>query len=443
VSQESERSLAIGTMIAARYRVESVIGVGGFGMTYRAHDATLARVVAVKEHVPPGSLRHANGFLELPTSGDIDLGVNRFVDEGRRVAQLRHPSIVRVHDVIQDFGTGYLVMEYLQGETLQQTVERHGAIASSRVVAITRQLGEGLAHMHNDTGDPTRSTLLHLDISPGNVILVTDPGGVRPVLIDFGSARALTTNVGHQHTRLVKDGYSPPELYELQTPRTKATDVYSFSATLYYAISGESPPGFGQVDSAMHHLQSTRPDVPTALHNAIESGLQLLTVHRPSSLSEFMHQIDAATPANDRFVDTRRQATMPPTTPISVFPGAPPKPSALRPLAIGGAIAAVGLIGVLTFLLTRRDTTEISATTAVTTATEVTTAPPTPTTEPPTTADAVVPMSQKKRSTTLPPVIPIDTGGAINQPPIAPGDGEPLTESSDRLGRSPEEAIAE
>jgi serine/threonine protein kinase len=432
VSQESERSLAIGTMIAARYRVESVIGVGGFGMTYRAHDATLARVVAVKEHVPPGSLRHANGFLELPTSGDIDLGVNRFVDEGRRVAQLRHPSIVRVHDVIQDFGTGYLVMEYLQGETLQQTVERHGAIASSRVVAITRQLGEGLAHMHNDTGDPTRSTLLHLDISPGNVILVTDPGGVRPVLIDFGSARALTTNVGHQHTRLVKDGYSPPELYELQTPRKKATDVYSFSATLYYAISGESPPGFGQVDSAMHHLQSTRPDVPTALHNAIESGLQLLTVHRPSSLSEFMHQIDAATPANDRFVDT-----------ISVFPGAPPKPSALRPLAIGGAIAAVGLIGVLTFLLTRRDTTEISATTAVTTATEVTTAPPTPTTEPPTTADAVVPMSQKKRSTTLPPVIPIDTGGAINQPPIAPGDGEPLTESSDRLGRSPEEAIAE
>jgi serine/threonine protein kinase len=505
VSHSGGRPLALGTLIVNRYRVDALIGVGGFGITYRATDTTLARVVAVKEHVPPGSVRHDDGFLELPTGTNIDFGINRFLDEGRRVAQLRHASIVRVHDVIQDHGTGYLVMEYLEGETLQQAVQRHGALSGARIVPIVRQLGEGLAHMHNDAGETSRATLLHLDISPGNVILVSDPTGVRPVLIDFGSARALTTSTGHRHTRLVKDGYSPPELYEVQTPRTKATDVYSFSATVYFAISGEGPPGFGQAGTAIRQLRATRADIPSSLVEVLASGLQLPIGQRPSSMSEFVRRIEMPAGSGGPQSDERRAhaqsaAATYVAAPILAFPSATNKESVFRPAAIGGAIGVVTVIGILMFLLLRRETkiqtitapapsvtAPTIATATTTTATPstaaitiaATTAPPTvpPTTraaptnvpstaapipapapEPDTTQTTQAPATQKPTaqiSTTLPPPIPTvlrspsefepkpDTDSGELDDGRSPGEipGRTPIGQDDAIGRSPEDTI--
>ncbi|NDH61684.1 MAG: serine/threonine protein kinase, partial [Alphaproteobacteria bacterium] len=177
-------ALPVGAQIG-RYEVLSVLGQGGFGITYRARDVQLDREVAIKEYLPTALAVRQNGITVMPRSTkvaeDFTWGRDRFVAEGRVMATLhRAPGIVRVFDFLEINGTAYIVMEMLHGDTLEGHIKKHGPLDAPAIDRILWPLLDGLEQVHN-------AGFLHRDIKPANILL--DAAG-NPTLIDFGASRA-------------------------------------------------------------------------------------------------------------------------------------------------------------------------------------------------------------------------------------------------------------
>ena len=150
------------------YRIDSVLGVGGFGVTYKAFDQQLERTVAVKEYFPSGLAYRAEDGTTLrarTASGEehYEYGLNRFLDEARTLAKFQHPSIVRVSRFIETNGTAYLVMDFEEGETLEATIIRVGRVDAHQVFALAVHILRGLGAVHD-------KQYLHRDIKPANVL---------------------------------------------------------------------------------------------------------------------------------------------------------------------------------------------------------------------------------------------------------------------------------
>lgn len=220
------------------YEVRSVLGSGGFGITYLARDSNLGRDVAIKEYFPKDMATRNHDSQVDPISdhraGDFKAGVDRFLKEAKTLAKCQHPNIVRVYSVFEANGTAYMVMEYQRGQALSRAV-RMGAVAGEKdLLNVVRPLLDGLRSVH-DAG------FIHRDIKPDNIFLRDD--GV-PVLLDFGAARQ-SAGGGTQHfTMMFTPSYAPIEQYnagdraERQGPWT---DIYSLGATLYRIIDGRGP----------------------------------------------------------------------------------------------------------------------------------------------------------------------------------------------------------
>ena len=172
------------------YRVESVLGAGGFGMTYLATDCNLNLKVALKEYLPVDfAARGADHAISARTDADADSfnwGLRRFLDEARTLASFRHPNIVRVMRFFESNHTGYMVMEFVEGEPLNSWITQRRPLPQQDVLDITGSLLDGLGVMHN-------AGYLHRDIKPANIFIRGDGS---PVLIDFGSARAVKGDRG-------------------------------------------------------------------------------------------------------------------------------------------------------------------------------------------------------------------------------------------------------
>src|SRR5919109_114228 len=165
------------------YRIEKVLGVGGFGLTYLALDSNLNLRVAVKEYLPAEiALRAADHTIgpRSPEAADtFGWGKQRFMDESRTVASFRHPNIVRVMRFFEANGTAYMVMEFVEGAALNQWVKERRPLSEAEVLPIVVQVLDGLEVVH-------RAGFLHRDIKPGNIYIREDGTAV---LLDFGSAR--------------------------------------------------------------------------------------------------------------------------------------------------------------------------------------------------------------------------------------------------------------
>lgn len=227
------------------YTIKNILGQGGFGITYLAHDTNLDKDVAIKEFMPRDlAARHTDMTIrpvDKDTTESLHTGLERFIREARTLSRFSHHNIVRVHSVFEANNTAYMVMSYEQGETLLDIL-KSGQPTEEDLMDIILPLLEGLEEMH-------KQGFIHRDIKPANIFIRADGS---PVLLDFGSARQAMTDETKTLTKFVTPGYAPFEQYygksDVQGPWT---DIYSLGASLYRVITGETP-----VDSTFRNRSS-------------------------------------------------------------------------------------------------------------------------------------------------------------------------------------------
>ena len=234
-----EDALPLYTVMGDRYLIGAVIGRGGFGITYAARDRKLGRRVALKELFIRGITRRGeDGFSVLAQEGReeaLPALQEAFLEEARTLSRTEEEGAVRILDCFRDRGTIFLVMEYLEGVTLQEKIEREGPMKEEEALRCIRILAGALKSLH-------RKGILHLDISPENVMLTRD-GGVR--LIDFGLSRNLYAQIlGTMYS--FKPGYAPPEQYVRGARLLPCADIYALGAVCFFALTGRRPDSPGR-----------------------------------------------------------------------------------------------------------------------------------------------------------------------------------------------------
>ena len=350
---EHHAALTAGVMIG-RYRIESVLGLGGFGITYRCYDTHLRRDVAVKEYLPTGiAIRHESSTV-LPRSTEMSTdfvwGRNRFLDEARTIAKLGHvPAVVRVHDFLEAFGTAYVVMELLSGETMSQRLKSEPRLSQETIDRILPPLLDGLEQIHT-------AGFLHRDIKPANIVL--GPGDAA-TLIDFGASRVAIADRSQALTAVFTPGYAAPE-QSTSGKQGPWTDIYGLAATLFTAVTGKVPP------SVMERVFEGASVIPAEasvngysanLLTGIDAGLRLPIEARPQDIAAWRQILFG------KEESPVAQAVPPATLSVSPPPAALPLPPAspvippnrLRYGVVAGAVVVALALGYALFALTARD----------------------------------------------------------------------------------------
>ncbi len=279
-----------GTIVGGRYHIEKVLGEGGYGITYYGTDLRLRLPVAVKEYYPGfWATRDCRESLDVKRSQAQEesylRGLARFEDEALTLAQFHTvPEIVLVRDYLEENETGYLVMEYLDGQNLKQMTDGFGGrIPPEILMPLMESLILAVQKVHE-------KGLIHRDISPDNIMMLEN-GHVK--LLDFGNARDVTED--RSMTLAMKQGFAPPEQYRSKGQGTW-TDVYSLCATVYYCLTGKLPV------QAMDRLTGKKLPTPGELgvllprcqEEAILQGLDLFVDRRPQTMRELWERMYAS-----------------------------------------------------------------------------------------------------------------------------------------------------
>ena len=259
-----------------RYKLLKVLGKGGFGITYLGLHTGLNKKVAIKEYFPKDSFRRQSDGTQVSYSntGENRKNIERFLKEARTMAELKHKGVVSVSDVFEENATAYYVMDYIDGQSL----EDKGKLPEIIALKYIDQVARALKYIH-DKG------ILHLDIKPANIMIDRDDNAV---LIDFGISKhydgggdaTSTTTVGYSA------GYSP---IEQMTPGglkqfTPSTDIYALGATIYKIISGTKPPA--STDLA-DDATLTKPDgMSQALFRTVSKCMEQKRKDRPQTMDE-------------------------------------------------------------------------------------------------------------------------------------------------------------
>lgn len=271
-----------GTSLGNRYILGGNIGRGGFGITYLAYDTLAGKTVAVKEYFPAALARRAGGSHVIPNSGksaeQFNIGAEKFFDEAELVRRFNgNPNIVSIYECFYENNTAYFIMEYLNGITLENYVQKYGVLYSAQALYIADKLTMALLVLHS-------GEVLHRDISPDNVMLCRD-GSVK--LIDFGAARQFLAEGKAGYTVIMKTGFSPAEQYSQGIDTDIRADIYSTGTLLYYALTGnvpESPYKRMENDSA---FAENLADADSGLWSVIGKAAAVSPSERFKSAEEF------------------------------------------------------------------------------------------------------------------------------------------------------------
>ena len=260
-------ALPSGCLLYGQYTIESVIGNGGFGITYKAYDNKFKRVVAIKELFPNvAAVRDmkTQSLSVLPDKHTYFLHVKkRFLDEAKVLCEFQSsPDIVNVYHFFEANQTAYYVMEYLTGMDLKHYLKLYGKVNWMQMSVFMKQILNALGALH-------QKNLIHRDISPDN-IFITNAG--RAMLIDFGSVRSYSNTKGF--TTFLKEAFAPAEQYRSDGNQGPWTDIYALSVTTYYALTGVLPPkAMDRVwKDAIVPIGTLCPELPAHVAAAIMKG---------------------------------------------------------------------------------------------------------------------------------------------------------------------------
>lgn len=273
-SMSNTRCLKPGVILKERYKIEEVIGAGGFGITYRAWDPLLQSYVAIKEYYPSGiATRSADSSKVCVPVGqeqrEYHRGRIRFLKEAQDVARFQsEPNIVSIYDYLEENDTAYMVMEYLHGCTLKQYIREHGGrLDTDHILHICLSVLDALAVVH-------KAGMIHRDISPENIFICED---LTVKLIDFGAAKQVYLDGEQTMSVVLKPGYAPPEQYAKKDKQGPWTDIYALGATLYFAATGEKPEeSFGRaLEDTIKPVCEVNPEIPRAMSQVIMRAMSV------------------------------------------------------------------------------------------------------------------------------------------------------------------------
>ena len=304
----SSKALPSGTIIR-EWRLEDVLGVGGFGIVYKGRGIYFGELVAIKEYFPSSIAERDAESTVVPIGSDVEevhaLGLKKFVEEAKLLWNLstptRHPNIVSVRSLFEVHGTAYMVMDFEDGVSLSKLLKEGRRFNERSLWNIIKPVAEGLDRAH-------RVGVLHRDIKPPN-ILITDDN--RPVLIDFGSARFEAAEATSTSVTFHTPPYAAVEQYVKTYPQGPWTDIYALSVVLYECVTGEKPP---EVLERLHGGLGTPladghwPGFSKKFLQAIDKGMTIKPTERPQSIHEWLDMFgkkDVEEPVGEDDVATR------------------------------------------------------------------------------------------------------------------------------------------
>ncbi len=274
MNKETNQALKPGTLLHhGIYKIDRIIGQGGFGITYLATDTGLHRHVAIKEffpkdfcdrdndtsHVTPGTQNTAELVSRLKA---------KFLKEARNISKLRNPSIISIYAAFETNNTAYYVMEYIEGVTLSEMVKQSGPLSEEKALRYIEKIGNALEYVHD-------KKINHLDVKPANIIVRTSDD--EPILIDFGLSKQYDLT-GHQTSTTptgISHGFAPMEQYNAGgvSEFSPQTDIYSLAATLYYLLTGSIPPPAPRlIEDELPFPDNISPYIVRAISKAMSSG---------------------------------------------------------------------------------------------------------------------------------------------------------------------------
>jgi serine/threonine protein kinase/HAMP domain-containing protein len=274
------------------YRIDSVLGQGGFGIAYAATDVNLAAKVVIKEYLPEEfAYRAADNTVCARDDLDQEFyqsGLDSFLVEARTLATFRHRHIVRVARFFEANKTAYMVLEYERGQSLKSWRKRRESVSEVTIVSLLAPLLDGLAVVH-------ASGYLHRDIKPDNIYVRDEDGSL--VLLDFGAARQTAIEKAEIGS-VVTPGYGPIEQYAGGGRQGPWTDIYSLGATLFWLISGRKPldaPGrLGNVDPLPSAESLGKGTYSVEFLRAIDWALKMHPADRPQDVAQFRSALFAS-----------------------------------------------------------------------------------------------------------------------------------------------------
>jgi len=299
----SNKALPGGTVLR-EWRLEEVLGVGGFGIVYKGRGIYFDELVAIKEYFPSSISEREADDTVVPVDSDAEevhaLGLKKFVEEAKLLWNLstptRHPNIVSVRSLFEIHGTAYMVMDFEDGFALSKMLKRGAKFNERSLWNIVRPIAEGLDRAH-------RVGVLHRDIKPPN-ILINDDG--RPVLIDFGSARFEAAEATSTRVTFHTPPYAALEQYVKTYPQGPWTDIYALGVVLYECVTGQKPP---EVLERMHGGLGERlsdgkwPGYSKKFLAAIDAAMTIRPQERPQSIAQWLEMFGPPARKSKRSVE--------------------------------------------------------------------------------------------------------------------------------------------
>ena len=282
------------TLRGETYRIDKTLGQGGFGITYLATDLSLDRPVAIKEFFPKTFCDRdtTTSHVTLGTQSTRELVEKlkaKFLKEAKNIAKFNHPNIIKIHAAFEENNTAYYVMDFIEGESLSERVKRSGALPPNVAVDYVRQIGNALDYVHS-------FRMTHLDVKPANIMV--RKADDCPILIDFGLSKQYDKS-GSQTSSMIgglSHGFAPMEQYIDGGIRefSPTTDEYSLAATLYYLLSGITPPQAPELSEKELVFPAS---IPTHLIPHISKAMSQARKMRYPTVREFVVAINGTKPA--------------------------------------------------------------------------------------------------------------------------------------------------